>query len=68
MPAYWAIVGALSMPYWWTFIIASTRWWGAHAYPRRQPVIAYALENPLSRMVRSHAPGSEATQVCVHPS
>ena len=39
----------------------------AAAYPRRQPVMAKPLEKPLSVMVRSNMPGSEA-KLTISPS
>ena len=47
------------IPYWWTLTIPSRIGAGAHSQPIRQPVIAYALEKPPMRIVRSRMPGSE---------
>ena len=57
--ASWATVGADMIPYWWTLTIPSRIGAGAHIHPTRQPVMAYALENPPMRIVRSRIPGSE---------
>src|SRR3972149_186397 len=61
------IVGAHSIVYWWTFVIASSISPGAAAYPILHPVIAYALEKPPRRMQLSLAPGKLEKQVCSTP-
>jgi len=45
-------------------VSGSARRRGTTPKPRRQPVIAYVLENPSERMVRSRMPGSAAIDRC----
>jgi len=44
-------IGAQSIEYWWTFIIASISSEGPHAYPILNPVIAKAFEKPCRKIV-----------------
>ena len=59
-----AVVGADMIPYWWTLRMPSRMSRGAAAQPTRQPVMAYALEKPPSRIVRSRAPSNELKAWC----
>ena len=59
------ITGAQSMTYWWILSAASQISFGAQRKPTRQPVIAYALENPLSVIVRCQRSFTVAAAVWV---
>ena len=58
----WLTVGALIMQYWWIFIMASISSAGAQAKPRRNPVMAQALEKPCRKTVRACMPGTATTE------
>ena len=47
-----------------SLVSGSARRRGTTPKPRRQPVIAYALEKPSERMTRSRMPGSAAMERC----
>ncbi len=64
MAAYWLVVGALIMANWCSFTIREIISLGPAAYPRRQPVMEWAFEKPLTTMVRSIIPGSEEKHIC----
>ena len=51
------------MTYWWILSAASQISFGAQRYPILHPVIAYAFENPLRRIVRSRNPSMAAADV-----
>ena len=48
----------------WILAVAVAKCCGAARYPRRQPVMAKALENPLTVSVRSRMPGMAAKEKC----
>ena len=64
MAAAWLGPGAQSMVYWWIFTIAPRTSGGAAAKATRQPVMAWLLEKPPRRTVRSRIPGSDGKLVC----
>ena len=62
--ACWLIVHALIDSVCRGSVSISTRSRGAARYPTRHPVIANALEKPLSVTVRSRIPGRVAMERC----